>query len=156
MTIYHHCSLHCVQAMLSYQIRSKNLRDICANCQGLEASLRFMPSCKASFVWSISVLQCAVPGWGDRQPSTWFMVLTSLSLCSPPGAVHRLWAGKLRGQSWACQWWIQPCRLPSKVPPLSPGQERHWTLRHSGLPSLAGRVDRAQELHQHSQHQAPA
>lgn len=90
MSIYHHCSLQCVQAMLSYQIRSKNLSDICANYQGLETSLRFMSSCKASFVWSIPVPQRAVPGWGDRQPSSWFMVLTSPSLSSPAGAVHRI------------------------------------------------------------------
>lgn len=34
MSIYHCCSLHCIQAMLSYQIRSKNLGDICANSPG--------------------------------------------------------------------------------------------------------------------------
>lgn len=84
-----------------------------------------------------SGVQCLAEGTDNQAPDIWYS--------HPQASTHLqelctgLWAGKLRGQSWACQWWIQQCRLPSKVPPRSPGQERHWTNTQTLRTSLPGR-----------------
>lgn len=60
-------------------------------------------------------VQCPAEGTDNYAPKLW---------CSHPLSSTRLQelcAGlstrKPRGQSWARQWWIQPCRLPTSVPP---------------------------------------
>lgn len=64
-------------------------------------------------------LQCLAQGTDNQAPDLWCSYpLPSACLRQLP---TELWMGKLRGQSWACQWWIQPCRLLSLSIPSALG-----------------------------------